>query len=278
MARLQVVGEARPHAALVHAARLRRIELLLAWILLVAEDEDNFLGSPCFQLQPDVMAADWRPAVSDCICCPACLHDLRVIPTSIGAEERFALRIEAGEGVGAGEVGEVVAPLAILRLVVDDAIFYLDLADVEVALVIGRIIPGVPQGKFERGEERDGARPGREVGQRQPPDFQRFVEGHEIGDGGADTGVTGVNIRVANAVAAFVFVQRLAGWLPGGGPEEACLVVTQVEVAPSCIRGDVVITVARQAAQARVAIEAVAAGCIGNQAKVILIAEVIDPG
>jgi hypothetical protein len=47
----------------------------------------------------------------------------------------------------------VVATLPVLRLVIDDAVVHLDLADREVALEVGGIVAGVPQAELDRAEQ-----------------------------------------------------------------------------------------------------------------------------
>ena len=106
------------------------------------------------------MRADRLPAVGDRVAddCPRSTA-MRAIPAAVWAQERLALGVEAGERLGAGEVGEVVAPLAVLGLVVDHAVLDLDLADAIVALEVGRVVLRVPQAELDRGEERQAGRP-----------------------------------------------------------------------------------------------------------------------
>ncbi len=44
----------------------------------------------------------------------------------------------------------MIAPLAVLGLVVDHAVFYFDFAGVEISLEIGGVIVGVPQAELDR--------------------------------------------------------------------------------------------------------------------------------
>ena len=71
------------------------------------------------------------------------------VPTAIAAQKRFALGIEAGQGLRAGEVGEVIAALAVLGFVIDDAVFHFHLAGVEVALEVGGVVLGIPQTELD---------------------------------------------------------------------------------------------------------------------------------
>ena len=75
---------------------------------------------------------------------------LRRLPAPVGTQESLPLGIETGQRLGAGEVGEVIAALAVLGLVVDDPVDDLDLADVEIALVVGGVVPGIPQAELDR--------------------------------------------------------------------------------------------------------------------------------
>jgi hypothetical protein len=58
----------------------------------------------------------------------AALDGDRAVPAAIGPQERLAAGVEARRPLRAGEVGEVVAPLTVLGLVVDDPVFDLDRA------------------------------------------------------------------------------------------------------------------------------------------------------
>ena len=80
----------------------------------------------------------------------AALDSRRIVPATVRAEEGVALRIEARERLGAGEVGEVIAALAVLGLVVDNAVLYLDLTGREVALEVGLIVLRVPEAELDR--------------------------------------------------------------------------------------------------------------------------------
>ena len=135
--------------------RPRRVELLVRRVLVVAEDENDLLGLAGLEAQLDVVRADRRPAVGDRVERLAALDRRRVVPTAVGAQERVALGVEAGQLGRAGEIGEVVAPLAILGLVVDDLVFDLDLAGAEVALEIGGVVLRVPEAELDAGEERE---------------------------------------------------------------------------------------------------------------------------
>ena len=121
-------------------------------IFVIAEDKDDFLRFAGFQVHLDVVRAVRRPAVRDRVEGFAPLHRRRVVPAAVGAEERVALRVEAGEFFRAGEIREVVAALAILGLVVDDAVDDFDLAGAEIALEIGGVVLRIPQAELDAGK------------------------------------------------------------------------------------------------------------------------------
>lgn len=47
----------------------------------------------------------------------------------------------------------MVAPLAVFGFVVDHALLNLDLTGIEITLVVGSVIPGIPQGKLNAGKK-----------------------------------------------------------------------------------------------------------------------------
>src|SRR5205823_14897369 len=53
---------------------------------------------------------------------------------------------------------EVVAPLAVLGLVIDRAAFDLDLTAAEIALVVGHVVVGVPEAELQEREQLQRAR------------------------------------------------------------------------------------------------------------------------
>src|SRR3990172_1500161 len=98
-----------------------------------------------------MVCADRLPAVGDRIGETAGLHGSRRLPTSIRPEEGLALRVEPGQRFGAGEVGEVIAALAVLGLVIDHTVIDLDLADGKIALEVGEVVPCVPKAELDGG-------------------------------------------------------------------------------------------------------------------------------
>ena len=223
------------------------------------------------------MRAVRRPAVGDGVEGFAGFHRRRVVPTAVGAEERVALRVEAGEFFRAGEIREVIAALAVFGLVVDDPVHDFDLAGAEIALEVGRVVLSVPETELDAGKERKLGGLGAPVRHREFPDFQRFTERHEISGLRLDLVAARTDGGVAHAVAAFVLVELGARGLPRWRPELVGVVVADIEVAPADIERRVVVAVPGQAAQARVAVKGIAAGGVGDEAEIGFAAEVIDP-
>ena len=202
----------------------------------------------------------------------------RPVPAAVRAEERVARGVEAGRPVGAGEVGEMVASLAVLGLVVDDAVLDLDLADRVVALEVRRVVLRVPQAELDRAEQRQAGRRRPLVRHARPPDLEGLAERHEVARLRPDPGAARGDGRVAHPVAALVVVELALGRLPAGAPVRAVVVVAEVQVAPAEVERCVVVAVARQPPQPRVPVERVAAGGVRDDPEVVLAAEVVDPG
>ncbi len=147
---------------------------------MVAEQEDDLLRLAGLKVQLDLMRADGRPAVGDGVSKLAGCNGGRRIPSAITAQEGLALRIEAGQRLGAGEVGKVIAALAVLGLVIDHAVLDFHLAGVEVALKIGGVVLSVPQAELDGGEGGDGGFDRAFIGDGELPDLQVLVERDKV--------------------------------------------------------------------------------------------------
>ena len=145
------------HCLLVDGLGAGRIEFMVPWHFHDSPSRNIICRlSPGSRVNFDMVRADGCPAVGDGIRRCAAFHDLRVDPNP-GRDPGNASRwvSKPASGFGAGEVGEVVAPFTVFGLVVDDAVFHFDLADVEIALEIGGIVPGIPQAKLDAREKRE---------------------------------------------------------------------------------------------------------------------------
>ncbi len=274
----EVALDGRPHAALGDRLRTGWVELGVGGVLRVAHGEDDLVRLIWCQLQAHVMAADGLPAMGHRVRRRALFHDGRSVPAAVGSQEGIALGVEPGQRLRTCEPGEVVAAFAVLGLVVDDVVFDLHLADRVVALEVGGIVQGVPEVPFDRAEERQPRGCIAFVGDAGAPNLQRLAQRHEVRRLGADAVAARADDRVAQPVAALVVLDEPADRLPAGTPVVAGEVVTQVQVAAADIEGRVVVAVARQAAQAGIAIERVTAGGVGDEAQVVLGPQVVDPG
>jgi len=94
------------------------------------------------------------------------------------------------------------------------------------------------------------------------PDFQILVERHKVARARLDAVVFRGNRCIAHAVSAGILLQFVSRGLPGGRPEFAGVIIAKINVAPANIIGSVVVAVARDAAQARVAVERIAAAVL----------------
>src|ERR1039457_652784 len=109
------------------------------------------------------------------------------------------------------------------------------------------------------------------------PDFEILLQRHEKARSCRNATALGADDAVAHAVAASVLLRIGVGGLPGGRPVIARLVVAHIDVASPQVEGDIVIPVARDAAQARVAIERVTTRGVGDDAEVSLASQIVDP-
>ena len=268
---------------LVDRLRAGRVELGVRRVFVIPQQEDDLPALAGLERQLDVVRADRLPAVRDRVERRAARHGRGVVPAAVRPQERVALRIEAGQRLGAGEVGEVIAALAVLGLVVDHARgrVDLDLAGAEVALEVGRIVLRVPQAELDGGEDRELRRLGAVVGHGELPDLQILAERDEVAGAGFDAAVGRADDRVAHPVPAGVVVQRAAGRLPRRRPEIAGRVigrvVAQIDVAPAGVERRVVVAIAGQPAQAGIPVEGVAAGGVRDEPEIGLAAQVVDP-
>ena len=269
-----IVGRTQP---LVDRLRAGRIELGVPGVLGIAEQEDDLLRLAGADLEADVVRARRLPAMGDRVGGRAPLDGDRAVPSAVRPEERVALRVEAGQRLGTGEVREVVAPLAVLGRVVDDAVLDLHLADRVVALEVRGVVLGVPQAELDRAEEREPRRLGPLVGDPDPPDLEVLPARHEEQRLRADAPVARGDDRVAQAVAAGVVLQLALGRLPARAPVVARGVVAEVEVPAAEVERRVVVAVTGEPAQARVPVEGVSARGVRDEPEELLAAEVVDP-
>jgi len=275
---LQVLLDDGLDRGLVDALGSGRVKLLRGWVLVVAQEEDDFLSLARLQVDLDVMRPHRGPSMGDGVLRFALGDDEGGIPAAVRPEEGLPLSVEADDGRGAGEEGEVISALPVLGLVVDDAILDFYLAGVEVALEVGGVILGIPKAELDAGESGEIHRSLAAAGDVEPPDLPVGVKGDEVSDRGLDVAVGGTDDGVAQAVASGVVLKVAAGGLPGGRPELAALVVPQIDVTPALVEGDVVVAVPGQPSEARIAIEGVAAARVRDQSDVVAGAQVVDPG
>ena len=243
----------------------------------VAEREDERLRLARLQGDGQRMRGDRAPAVRDRVAALPREHGLRPVEAAVEAEERLAVGVEAVHRRVDAVEGVMVAPLAVFGLVVErpPAVRDLDLARGEVALEVLHVRRGVPEAPLGEREDRKTLRSPRRVREGEFLDFGGRLERHEREELGPQAVLLAGDARVAEAVAAFVEVERRLAGLPARVPDG--LPVADVEVAPARVRRHAVVAVAREAAELGVAEERVAAGRVGDEREEVLRAEVVDP-
>ena len=130
--------------------------LLIIIHLDITENEDEGLRGARLEVDIEAMARDGRPAVGDGVFALAGHDGVGGVVVVVESEEGLPIGVEAiGLGVN-GVEREVVAPLAVLGLVIDRAAFDLDLAGGEVALEVRRVVERVVEAPLDVGDERHG--------------------------------------------------------------------------------------------------------------------------
>src|SRR6516162_1579262 len=208
---------------------------------------------------------------------PSTLDNGGIAPAAIRAEKSVALGVEPRNFFGTSKKRKVVAPFAIFRLVIDDTAFNFDFADAEIALEVGGIVLRIPEAKLNCSEDRKVCGTLAMICNRELPDLKIFVERNEVPGTRLYASRARANDRVAQAMATEVILELSLSGLPGRRPEFAGIIVTDIDIAPAEIARGVVVAVAGNSPQARVTIEGISAGGIGDDAEISLAAQIVDP-
>jgi len=178
--RVKKLLEQRRHALLIDPLRAGRVELLVSWVFHVAQYKYDGLGLSGLKSQLDMVRTHGRPAVRDGIGRHTAAHDEGCVPTAIGTQKYLTRRVVSRRLKGTGKVGEMVAALPVLGLVIDNAFLHLDLAGGEVALEVGDVIPGIPETELQGREDRQLRRCVPIVGQDKTPNLEIAVKRHKV--------------------------------------------------------------------------------------------------
>ncbi len=225
-----------------------------------------------------MVRADRRAPAHNRIRQNASLKADRSVPAPVRAEERLALCVESHGRLQGSEEREVVAPLPEAGPVEDHPAVHLDLGGVQVALEVRRVVERVPQAELDRSNhgERRGVRA--VIRDANRPCLERLAGRDEVDRLDLDPLAGGTDHRVAEAVTAPVALQLPLRRLPERRPIRAVRLVAKVEVATVLARGDVVVPVAGEPAQASVAVEHIAAAGIRDETDQGRGPQVVEPG
>ena len=264
----------RPRGGLVgHAGRG---ELLRIGILAKAQHKQIAHARPGRKIGPQVVAAHGGPAAGHAVEAFAPLDGGGMVKSVAGAQKGLPVGIKADDGRIDRIDGIVIAALAVLGDMIDGAALHLDLAGGKVALEVSRVVLRVPEAELHKAEHIDPLLPIGAVFQGQAGDQRVLAARHKRGLLGAQPVFFAQDAGIAQAVAALVTVQRRFDGHPAGGKD--AVAVAQVEILAARVGGHAVVAVARQPQQARVAVEAVAAPCVGQEREESLAAQIVDPG
>ena len=200
---------------------------------------------------------------------------LRVFKAVVQPKERLHVGVEAVHGGVHGVERIVIAALAVFGLVVDDAAFHLNLAGGEVALEVRHVVLRVPEAELDKRRQDNILGRVGIIAQRHLMHLGVHAHRHKRELAGGQTVLLTGDDGVAHAVAAGIAVQLSFDGLPAGIPDRVA--VLDVEVAAAVVHGHVVVAVAGDAAQSGIAVEAIAAGGIADDAEELFAAEVVNP-
>ena len=270
-------GIARDHRA---GARLvdkaGRFPFFLLRVFNVAETEDDALALPGEQCKVELLGRDGLPAVGDAVRAAAAENGRGAGGGAVNADEGVAGGVKGAARPVGPEDGIVVAPLAVFGLVIDRAAIHLDLAGGIVALEVRGVVHRVPEAEFQIGKRAYGLLPAAVVAQRHAHQKTVVPKRDEQLLPDAKAVLFALDDRIAQPMAAAVTVKLLLYGLPAGVPD--ALAVLDIKMKALGIERTVVVAIARQTAQARVAVKRIAAGRVGAERKEVLAAEIVDPG
>ena len=244
-------------------------------VFCVAKTKEKLLRLAGVQLQMELHCADRRPAVRDGTGAAPGGDSLRQGGGAVGANEGVPCGVKAVIRTVCPEHGIVVPPLAVFGFVINGLRFQLNLADREVPLEVGAVVHRVPEAEFHIREHIERFFYVCLIFQAQPDQQAVFTLRNQQRLRGRNAVLLPLDHAVAETVAAGIAVQLRFRGLPAGIPDS--LAVFDINMKPLLVDRAVIIAVAGQTAQPRVAIEAVAACRVGQEREKILAAEIVDP-
>ena len=251
-------------------------ELLLLRVLDVAQTEQDAVALAGGEGQVNVQRTHRCPAVGNAAGAVPGADGLRVCRAAVHAAEGIPGGVEAVHRAVCPEHGVVVAALAVLGLVVDDAALYLYLTGGVVALEVGAVVHGIPQAELHIAEQIQLLDNGAAVAHCHPVQLTGIPLGDEQLLPGGHTVLFALQNGVAQTVAAAVTVQRGLGGLPARVPYG--FAILDVDPVAVHVQRGIVVAVAGQAAHPGVPVKAVTARRVGDQTEEVLAAKVVDPG
>ena len=254
----------------------RRDEFFLLRVLDVTQTEQDAAALSRGQLYMDVQRTNRSPAMGDAAGAMACPNGLRVCRAAIYAAECITGGVKAADGAVGPENSVVVTALTVFGLMIDSAALHLDFTGGEIALEVGAVVHSVPQAELHIAEHIQLFFRAAVVAQGQAVQLTGIAFGHKQLLLCRHTVLSALQYRVAQTMAAGVTVQFGLCWLPAGVPHR--IAILDIDMVAVHIQRGAVVAVTGQPAQPRIAVKAVAAGCVGNQREEFLSTQVVDPG
>ena len=252
-------------------------KFLISGILAVAQDEGGTGAFARCQGDGQVLAANGIPAYDFALGTALFPHQLGIPPLAHMTQEAIPVRIPACGGHIDTVEGIVIPAFPVLGFMINHAVFHFGFGDVQVSLVILGIIGSVPQTPLHTAPDMDGFYLIRFVGQHQIVQFAVFTHRHKESYLSPKAILAAVEGGIAHTVTAFVSIQSRSGGQETGVPGFFAGFLNVVK-ASAVVTGYRIIAVTQDTLELCIPIEAVAATGVGNHAKKVLAAQIVDPG
>ena len=235
-------------------------ELLVLFVLHIAQQEDEVAALAWLQGNLDIMRCDRAPAVGKAVAWLAFHHSLRLGKLVVESDEALAVGIISLNLCIHGVESIVVAALAVFGLVIDGRTLYLHLSRREVALEVLHVGSSIPEAPFGKGEYLEGLHLLSLVLQRHLLHLSPCMERNEEEHTCLHAVLAARDAGIVHAVAALVAVERCLArfppWVPYG------IAILDVEIATAVIHRHTVVAITGDATELGILVEGITTCCV----------------
>ena len=235
-------------------------ELLVLFVLHIAQQEDEVAALAWLQGYFDVVRCDWAPAVGKAVAWLAFHHGLRLGKLVVESDKTLAVGIVAlNLGIHSVE-SIVVAALTIFSLVIDGRTLYLHLARREVALEVLHIGSSIPEAPLCKGEHLEGLHLLSLVLQRHLLHLSPCMERYEEEYTRLYAVLAARDAGIVHAVAALVAVERCLARFPSRVPYG--IAIFDIEIATAVIHRHTIVAITGDATELGILVERITTCCV----------------